>query len=206
MEAIISKVQAKRDSSIPEQWRLPKNAFDPESRPIDVFNQPGVLTDQELEITGQNATQVLERIHSGSLSAVAATQAFAKRAAIAHQVVNCLTELFPDEALKRAKELDDIFAKTGKPVGVLHGLPIAIKVGCLGVPFIAWLTRIGYVGTRINPRGASADRSRYDMEGHLTTVGYVSWHDNVASTDASLVKAMKDAGGMLLNVGRLKRN
>ncbi|RVX67712.1 hypothetical protein B0A52_07835 [Exophiala mesophila] len=166
MEAIISNTQAKRDASIPEQWRLPKNAFDPESRPIDVFKQPGLLTDEELEITGQNAIQLLEMIHSGSLSAVAATQAFAKRAAIAHQVVNCFTEFFPDEALKRAKELDGIFAKTGKPVGVLHGLPIAIK-------------------------------DMYDVAGHLTTVGYVSWHDNVASTDASLVKVMKDAGAVI---------
>ena len=40
------------------------------------------------------------------------------------------------------------------------------------------------------------DEIRYDVKGHLTTVGYVSWHDNVADADASLVKVMKDAGGM----------
>lgn len=36
---------------------------------------------------------------------------------------------------------------------------------------------------------------RYDLQGHLTTVGYVSWYENKAETDASLVKVMKDAGG-----------
>jgi Asp-tRNA(Asn)/Glu-tRNA(Gln) amidotransferase A subunit family amidase len=30
-------------------------------------------------------------------------------------------------ALKRAKELDEIFEKTGKTVGPLHGLPISLK-------------------------------------------------------------------------------
>jgi hypothetical protein len=30
-------------------------------------------------------------------------------------------------ALARAKELDDIFKKTGKVVGPLHGLPISLK-------------------------------------------------------------------------------
>jgi Asp-tRNA(Asn)/Glu-tRNA(Gln) amidotransferase A subunit family amidase len=30
-------------------------------------------------------------------------------------------------ALKRAKELDEVFEKTGKPVGPLHGLPISLK-------------------------------------------------------------------------------
>ncbi len=41
--------------------------------------------------------------------------------------VNCLTEIFFDEGLARAAELDRILAETGKPVGPLHGLPISLK-------------------------------------------------------------------------------
>jgi hypothetical protein len=36
--------------------------------------------------------------------------------------------MFFDEALERAKYLDERLAKDGKPVGPLHGLPISIKV------------------------------------------------------------------------------
>jgi amidase len=41
--------------------------------------------------------------------------------------VNALTEIFFDQALARAKDLDAQFSKTGKPVGPLHGLPISLK-------------------------------------------------------------------------------
>lgn len=38
-----------------------------------------------------------------------------------------MTELLPDRALQRARELDEFFAKNGRPVGPLHGLPISVK-------------------------------------------------------------------------------
>ena len=43
------------------------------------------------------------------------------------QQTNCLTEIFVERALARAKELDAHLAKTGKPIGPLHGLPISLK-------------------------------------------------------------------------------
>lgn len=53
--------------------------------------------------------------------------AFCKRAAIAQQVTKCLTEVFFDKALKRARELDDHLLRTGKVVGPLHGVPVSVK-------------------------------------------------------------------------------
>ena len=41
--------------------------------------------------------------------------------------MNCLTEIFFDEALDRAQELDAIFRRTGQITGGFHGLPISIK-------------------------------------------------------------------------------
>jgi amidase len=38
-----------------------------------------------------------------------------------------LTQIFFDEALERARELDEHFSKTGKVVGAYHGLPWSIK-------------------------------------------------------------------------------
>ena len=54
-------------------------------------------------------------------------RAFCKRAAIAQQLTNCLTEIMFDSAVERAKELDAHFARTGRPLGPLHGLPISMK-------------------------------------------------------------------------------
>lgn len=40
---------------------------------------------------------------------------------------NCLTEIFFDEALERAREIDAHKKATGKPLGPLAGLPISLS-------------------------------------------------------------------------------
>ena len=50
-----------------------------------------------------------------------------QRAAIAHQLTNCLTEIFFEDALKRASELDAHLASGNPPLGPLHGVPISLK-------------------------------------------------------------------------------
>jgi len=40
---------------------------------------------------------------------------------------NCLTVTMFDDAIQRAKELDEHYKQTGKTVGPLHGLPISLK-------------------------------------------------------------------------------
>ncbi len=58
--------------------------------------------------------------------------------------VNCITELLPEKALARAKDLDDYYKKHKRPVGTLHGLPISVKehVGMKGLGlnggFVSW--------------------------------------------------------------------
>ncbi|KAL9116262.1 MAG: hypothetical protein Q9227_000633 [Pyrenula ochraceoflavens] len=54
-------------------------------------------------------------------------EAFCKRAAIAHQLTNCLTEIRFESALKRAGQLD-AYLKTRKHLfGPLHGVPVTVK-------------------------------------------------------------------------------
>ncbi|KAJ6530042.1 amidase signature domain-containing protein [Mycena vulgaris] len=123
---------AARDARIPETLRLAP-AFVAQYTPgADVraaAAECGLLSSEELDITtlDQDASAILARIKSKELTAVQVVTAFAKRAAIAHQFLTCLADFFLDEALVRAKELDEYYEKTGQLVGPLHGLPISIK-------------------------------------------------------------------------------
>lgn len=115
--------------SIPVELRLPQSVID--NAPRDVTTIPrecGLLTARELHITDDyDATALAEAIANKKLTAVEVATAYSKRAAIAHQLTGCLTEWFMDDALTRARELDDHLASTGRTVGPLHGVPTSIK-------------------------------------------------------------------------------
>ncbi|GAQ45822.1 hypothetical protein AtubIFM57143_006306 [Aspergillus tubingensis] len=135
--------QAKRQAildAIPQKWRIQYDTL-----PIDVtggFIQ-GYLTPREIEITEADAVAITAQTTVGNWSAVEVTEAFCHRAAIAHQLVNCLHEVFFEDAIRVAKELDEHLAATGKPKGPLHGLPVSLKdqFHVKGVD-----TTMGYVG------------------------------------------------------------
>jgi amidase len=79
-------------ASIPEEWIVPQKLLPPESQD-DVTGWPeasGWFTAQELQITGLNATELLQKLASGELSSVDVTKAFCKRASAAQQLV-CTT-------------------------------------------------------------------------------------------------------------------
>ncbi|KAH0581238.1 hypothetical protein H2248_012353 [Termitomyces sp. 'cryptogamus'] len=126
-KSICSAKKAAQFAAIPSQWiiNIPPET---ETNILGVPAHCGLLSKRELEITETiDVALLLERLHSMEWSSVEVTTAFYKRAIVAQQLTNCLTEIFVDRALKRARELDDILIKTGKPVGPLHGLPISLK-------------------------------------------------------------------------------
>ncbi|EED17438.1 amidase, putative [Talaromyces stipitatus ATCC 10500] len=145
-EEIASRCQSDLLNSIPQRWRLSTRPSSTDVR--DVPRSCGLLTQDQLKITEMTAAELVSQLSSGQLSSFEVTEAFCARAAIAHQCVNCLTAYFYEEALQRAQELDRIFKETGKVVGPLHGLPIAVKdyfhmkdkAGTMGL--IAWHDKI----------------------------------------------------------------
>ncbi|KAF8323776.1 amidase [Clavulina sp. PMI_390] len=85
------------------------------------------LTAEESRIVHLDATALVEAMASRQLSAVQVTTAFAKAAVAAQDLTNCLTEIFIEQGLARAQELDEHLVRTGRVVGPLHGLPVSIK-------------------------------------------------------------------------------
>ncbi|KIX08496.1 uncharacterized protein Z518_03152 [Rhinocladiella mackenziei CBS 650.93] len=125
-QRIALEAQVLRDKAIPSNWLL---SSPPRENVLNVTKVPytcGIMTEKELELTDKDATELLAMLKDGRLKSYDVTLAFCKRAAIAHQLVNCMTEMWFEEALDRARELDQIFALSG-PVGAYHGLPFSIK-------------------------------------------------------------------------------
>ncbi|GJE86082.1 general amidase [Phanerochaete sordida] len=112
---------------IPKEWVITP----PADTVLDVRTIPdecGLLTPKEVEITNTTDVQnILNNLATGKWSSLETTLAFYKRAIIAQQLVNCLTEIFIERALARAKELDEQLKATGKVAGPLHGLPVSLK-------------------------------------------------------------------------------
>ncbi|EFQ27304.1 amidase [Colletotrichum graminicola] len=137
-EAIASRHRDKQQQAIPQDWIIPHSKLKElngtgtanEGRlvSLEAARKSALLTEKELKITeSNNARKLLERIHTGELSSEEVTVAFCKRAALAQQLTSCLTEIFFDEGIARARKLDQHLKATGKPIGPLHGLPISLK-------------------------------------------------------------------------------
>ncbi|CZS96825.1 probable glutamyl-tRNA(Gln) amidotransferase subunit A [Rhynchosporium graminicola] len=122
---------AKRESVnalIPKAWQLTSPVpTSTEQRDVTGKYIEQYLTTREIEITQTDAVGIVSNTTSGTWKAREVAEAFCHRAALAHQFVNCLHEIFFDAAIADAQKLDDFFSKHGKPFGPLHGLPVSLK-------------------------------------------------------------------------------
>ncbi|GAP89722.2 putative fatty-acid amide hydrolase [Rosellinia necatrix] len=128
-EALAAQKRQELLSSIPEEWRIPSHLLPPDSED-DVTGFPessGWFTREELDITNSTALELLPKLASGTLKSETVTRAFCKRAAAAHQLVNCLSETCFDRAIETAKALDEHLARGSGPIGPFHGLPVSLK-------------------------------------------------------------------------------
>ncbi|KAH7243877.1 amidase [Fusarium solani] len=121
------------------------------SLPLNVLPVPrscGLLTDLELDLTeNHDATDLLQMLAKQQVTARALLTAFRKRATIAQQCTNCLTELV-SQAVDDAKACDEYLSRTGQTMGPLHGLPISVKEQiavsglCTNAGFVAWVKNL----------------------------------------------------------------
>ncbi len=78
------------------------------------------------DLTALSATDATAEIASGALSAEDYTRACLERIAEVDGEVKAFVHLDPDYAIEQARRRDEVRA-SGRPVGPLHGIPVAIK-------------------------------------------------------------------------------
>lgn len=86
-----------------------------------------IVPDKEKSITKLTMLELQSQLAKGELKAVEVTKAYCHRTALAQQLLNCCSEIFFEKAVETAEKLDDYFAKHGKVIGPLHGIPISLK-------------------------------------------------------------------------------
>lgn len=166
-----AKAAAKTASTrakIPPEWRLSEADLNKATKQKDLTGTfiEQYLEGEDLEVIRQDTTSIVAKIKAGEWSAKRVTLAFCKTASIAHQIVsslkiralldapvltskqnNCLHEIFFDQAIARAEELDQHYKTLGTTIGPLHGLPISLKdqFHVKGND-----TSMGYIGWRVH--------------------------------------------------------
>ncbi|KAL2201849.1 putative general amidase GmdA [Sarocladium strictum] len=141
------QARKKRESilaAIPPEWRLPQPLPSAEEqRDVTGPYVQQFLSAREVEITESDAVTITKYTTTGKWTATEVVSAFCHRAALAHQLTNCLHEIFFDQAIAHARKLDSQFAAGNGPIGPLHGLPVSFKdqFHVKGVE-----TTMGYVG------------------------------------------------------------
>ncbi|RDW81689.1 putative acetamidase [Aspergillus mulundensis] len=150
---IVHRKRLTQLQSIPQPWRLPASTLTSTKTPLETIQTCGILNSEELQWTEiAGITELVRLLTSRSVTSVQLTTAFCKRAAIAQQLTGCLTEIFFDRALQRAKRLDEEFERTGKVAGPLHGIPVSVKDR---FDVEGFDTTVGWVGLANKPAAKS---------------------------------------------------
>ncbi|KAM9905541.1 hypothetical protein OXX79_002103 [Metschnikowia pulcherrima] len=176
---IALKKRQQRDTQFKKEWLVPESQL-PSANTKDVstwIEDSGMLSKSEQEITSALAESIVENIKAKKWTAVEVVKAFCHRASVAHQLTNCLSEVFFDAAIKQAEELDLFQKESGKTLGPLHGLPIAMKDN---FNIKGEATTVGIVNWCFKPEKATSDSSLVEMLREMGAVFYVKTNVPVA--------------------------
>ena len=155
-----------RDDAIPKEYLVPEELLpegDLDTADFNATEVPAKILDpKSLAITELTAVELAKKIKEKELSAVQVLTAFIKRATIAHQLTNCAMDIFFEDGLKRAQELDSYYETTGQLVGPLHGIPLSLKEH---YNYKGRVTHAGYVSLlgNVSPEFSLTNQILYDL-------------------------------------------
>ncbi|KAL1959969.1 hypothetical protein VTO42DRAFT_637 [Malbranchea cinnamomea] len=148
MDIVIQKRQIREKALSPYQL----SEDDVRSRPecVDnVFERSRIEPQRAQDITDIDSVELLHQgMKEGKFSAKDVTLAYIKRATIANQLTNAITEVLFEDALAQAERLDKLFKETGRLQGPLHGVPVTLK-DQFNVK--GYDSTLGYVGRAFKP-------------------------------------------------------
>ncbi|KAK3711437.1 hypothetical protein LTR37_009616 [Vermiconidia calcicola] len=148
---------------IPKEWRIEKIPSPQEQRDVTGSYIHQFLSKEEIEITETDAVGIVTKTSAGTWKSVDVAKAFCHRAALAHQLLSCLHEIFFDAAIKSAEELDQYYEKHKKPIGPLHGLPVSLKDQFHVKGVETHMGYVGWIGTFQGKKGTRKEKN-YESE------------------------------------------
>ncbi|CAL9731284.1 hypothetical protein MOUN0_L05270 [Monosporozyma unispora] len=145
---LVEKKRNQLYNKIPAGWRLDEetiNRIKNDSTNV-AANIDKLCPKEENDITNTTLLELKDKIANKKVSCYEVAYAFCHRAALIHQVVNCLTEILFDEALETAKRYD---LDTPDVLPPLYGIPISLKDQC-NVENVD--TTLGYLNRAFKPK------------------------------------------------------
>ncbi|KAF2757566.1 general amidase [Pseudovirgaria hyperparasitica] len=117
----------------------------------------GLMSGRERLITEASTVDLAHSLQQGEYTATEVCLAYCKRAAFAHQLNNCLHEIFFDDAIELARVYDDYYMTNGKTIGPLHGLPVSLKDQFHVRHAETTMGYVGWVGTFEGKKGTGRE-------------------------------------------------
>lgn len=176
---IAAEKRLQRDKNFKKEWLVAPENLPPASSPtvIGWIEKCGELTSKQLDITAASAPEILLAVRDKVWTAFEVAEAFCHRASLAHQLTNCLSEVFFEEGLQQARELDEYYERTGQLKGPLHGLPISLKDN---INVKGQATTVGIVSFSFSPEKFEEDSVILAMLRDMGAVFYVKTNVPVA--------------------------
>lgn len=97
------KKRAQRAALIKDAWKLTPEQLStvPQIGIPEFLDKCGWFTPKEIELVNKSAVDIVGMIAKGELTCVEVTETICHRAAVVHQITNCLTEIMFEQALAR---------------------------------------------------------------------------------------------------------
>ncbi|CCK68093.1 putative amidase KNAG_0A04140 [Huiozyma naganishii CBS 8797] len=141
------KERAQLRQQLPEEWKLSdKTVAALKAEPNDLIKTWILLPRDGNAVTHSTLLQLQSNIQNRKWTSYDVTLAFCHRAALIHQVVNCLSEICFKDSLATAKKYDESRPDCLPP---LYGIPISVKDQC-NVEGLD--TTLGYLGKSFKPK------------------------------------------------------